>query len=52
MDGAVGDSCQRFIVRHNHESLAVAVAQVEEQLVQLGFVLAVEATTGFVGQDC
>ena len=39
MNGAVGGLCQLLIVGHDDEGLAKAVAEVEEQLVQLGLVL-------------
>ena len=50
MDGAVGDGGQTFVVGHDDECLPQAVAQVEEELVQLGLVVGIEAARGLVGQ--
>ena len=53
LDGAVGDTCQAFVVGNYDEGLSVFLAQVEEQLVQFFLVLRVQRTTRFVSQnDC
>ena len=44
MDGAVGEGSQSFVVGDDDESLSELVAEVEEELVELVFVLAVEAS--------
>ena len=44
MDSAVGDLRQRLVVGDDDERLPQFVAQVEEELMQLGLVLAVEAS--------
>ena len=49
--GAVGESGQLLVVGDDDESLAEAVAEVEEELVQFLLVLGVERTGRLVGQD-
>ena len=51
MYGAVGERGQLFVMGDDDESLAEAVAEIEEELVQLLLVLGVERTGRLVGQD-
>ena len=50
-DGAVGEGGEAFVVGYYDEGLPHLVAEVEEELVQLGLVAAVEAAGGLVGKD-
>ena len=51
MDGSVGDRGEGFVVGDDDEGLAETVAEIEEELVQLLLVFAVETARGFVGKD-
>ena len=51
VDGAVGNGGELFIVGDNDKGLAEAVAEVEEEVVQLLLVLGVEGAGRLVGQD-
>ncbi len=51
MYGAVGERGQLLVVGDDDESLAEAVAEIKEELVQLLLVLGVERTGRLVGQD-
>ena len=49
--GAVGNFCQVFVMRYNHECLSELVAQTEEQLVQFLLVFRVETARRLVGKN-
>jgi len=51
MDSAVGEGGERLVVGDDDEGLSETVAEVEEQLVQLGLVLGVERAAGLISQD-
>lgn len=51
MDSAVGDGGEVLVVGDDDKGLTELVAQVEKELVELGLVLGVETTGGFVGED-
>ena len=51
MDGAVGEAGQVLVVRDDDKGLAEAFPEVEEKLVQLLLVPAVQAAGGFVGEN-
>lgn len=51
MYGAVGERGELFVVGDDDEGLAELVAEVEEELVELCLILAVERAGRFVGED-
>ena len=51
MDGAVGNGGEMLIVGHDDKRLAKLITQIEEQLMQFGFVLGIERARRFIGQD-
>ena len=51
VNGAIGECGEAFIMGDDDERLAKAVAEIEEELVELGLVLGVEAARRLIGQD-
>ena len=51
MDSSIGGGSKLFVMSDNNESLSHLVAEIEEKLVKLLFVLSVKTALGFISKD-